>query len=153
MKSLQYLTVQDILWINLQVTKKVQRYNYAKLEEAAFYQYAYGDSKDVISQTARFIPGFLKMNPFDVANRPTAFVAGMAFLLLNGYNVKAKDGQDILSWFEKVSDRKQAQNSVCDGVEKDHHEHHLDVRGAIDKVITGYPKAIQSLVAPVASHS
>ena len=55
MAALQYLTVQDILWINLQVTKKVQHFNYARLEEATFYQYAYGDSNTLLPQAARFV--------------------------------------------------------------------------------------------------
>ena len=42
--ALHYLTIQDILWINLQVTKKVQHFNYARLEEGTFYQYGYGRS-------------------------------------------------------------------------------------------------------------
>ena len=32
MANLQYLTVQDMLWINLQTTKKVQHFQYAKLD-------------------------------------------------------------------------------------------------------------------------
>ncbi len=44
-KSLKYLTVQDMLWINLQATKKVQHFRYALLEEATYYQYGYGASR------------------------------------------------------------------------------------------------------------
>jgi prophage maintenance system killer protein len=145
MKSLQYLTVQDILWINLQVTKKVQRYNYAKLEEAAFYQYAYGESKDLVNQTARFIPGFLKMRPFEVANEVTAFVASNSFLLLNGRELKVKDGIEAENWFAKASDKKEVHTAICDGTEIDPHDHHLDVRGAVDKVLKTYPKTIEAL--------
>lgn len=46
--TLHYLTVQDVLWINLQATRKVQHFNYAKLEEATYCQYAYGESNTLL---------------------------------------------------------------------------------------------------------
>ncbi len=103
--QLHYLTVQDILWINLQVTGKVNHFSYAKLEEATFYQYAYGDSKDLFAQAARFIPGFLKMRPLDAGNEATAFIACLTFLKINSMRIELLDGS-ALSWFDTVSQRK-----------------------------------------------
>ena len=58
--ALNYLTVQDMLFLNLQITKSVQPFDYARLEEAVFYQYAPGQSTDLVAQGARFLVGFSK---------------------------------------------------------------------------------------------
>src|SRR5579862_1825312 len=98
MASLDYLTVQDILWINLQITKKVKHFNFARLEEAVFYQYAYGESNTLFPQAARFVTGFVRMQPFEDGNDATAFVASLAFLKINGYSIKGTTEQ-LGSWF------------------------------------------------------
>lgn len=85
--DLVYLTVQDILWINLQVTQKINKFKYNKLEQGTFYQYGYGGSTDVLGQATRFYQGFIKDQPFDDGNEQTALVAFLAFLKLNGYSV------------------------------------------------------------------
>src|SRR5688500_6656775 len=96
--SLRYLTVQDILWINVQVTRKVNRYDYARLEEATFYQYAYGDSEELVKQAQRFLRGFVKQKPFEAGNEPTAFVACMAFLQMNGSGIGLSDEDASLAF-------------------------------------------------------
>src|SRR5688572_17256500 len=101
MPSLHYLTVQDVLWINLQVAKKVRHFNYARLEEATFYQYAYGESVGPEPQALRFLTGFVKMRPFESDNEATAFVACDAFLRINGKMLSLKDA-DALKWFESI---------------------------------------------------
>jgi len=83
--SLKYLTVQDILWVNFQLTRKSSPFDYAKLEEAVYYQYSYGDSDELVIQAARFLSGFSKQSPFEGANDPTAFVGTMTFLRVNGF--------------------------------------------------------------------
>ena len=85
--TLNYLTVQDMLWINLQVTKKVNSYHFMKLEEGTFYQYGYGASTDLMSQAARFVKGFAKNAPFADGNDMTALVGFLAFLRINGYQL------------------------------------------------------------------
>src|SRR5436309_1228008 len=90
-RNLKYLTIQDILWINLQLTKKVQHFNYARLEEATFYQYGYGASRDLPRQAGRFLAGFLKLHPLDAGNEATAFLGCVAFLLLNGRRINIED--------------------------------------------------------------
>ena len=91
MAAIQYLTVQDILWINLQVTGSPQDFRYADLEEATFYQYGYGGSTDLISQAARFLAGFMKKKPLTAGNQETAFFGCLAFLKLNGVDMEIKD--------------------------------------------------------------
>ena len=69
--QLLYLTVQDLLWINLQVTGTVNKFDYARLEDGAFYQYGYGKSKDLLAQAARFYPGLKHKAAFTAGNEPS----------------------------------------------------------------------------------
>lgn len=146
--SLHYLTVQDILWINLQVTKKVHHFNHARLEEATYYQYAYGESNTLVPQAARFISGFLKLHPFESGNEATAFVACLAFLKVNGYtlDVASEEGAD---WFGKIARRAApARDAIEAHAKHDEGDHHgMDVRSAIDWVIAHHSCAIIDLVA------
>lgn len=89
--EIRYLTVQDMLWINLQVTKKVNAFDYSKLEESTFYQYSYGASSDVPAQAERFASGFSAKAPFAAGNVATAFVAALAFLYRNGCELDLDD--------------------------------------------------------------
>lgn len=86
MAALHYLTVQDLLWINLRVTGTVNDYDFMKLEEGTFFQYAYGNSTDLKSQAARFAAGFAKNAPFSAGNDETATLASLAVLHINGLN-------------------------------------------------------------------
>ena len=81
---MRYLTVQDLLWINLQVTQKSNPFEFDKLEESVNYQYGYGGSCDVLAQAENFLSGFKRNAPFSAGNDKTAEVAHRAFLLLNG---------------------------------------------------------------------
>lgn len=153
--TLHTLTVQDILWVNLQVTEKVHHFNYARLEEATYYQYAYGDSRTLVPQAARFVTGFLKMHPFDAGNDATAFVGLVAFLRLNGRDLDLADdnGATFLAKLTapKADARKILESAVVTPHGHGHDDHHLpDVRAAIASVLRAYPKTIQSLVAVTA---
>lgn len=133
MSQLHTLTVQDVLWINLQVTNKVQHYQFAKLEEAVFYQYAYGSSTGLVPQTNRFVSGFLRMHPFDAGNEGTAFVAAAAFLLLNGKELGVKIG-DAAAWIEGAKTKAvDVAPLLADAADS-----HMDVRGAIQRVLNTY---------------
>ena len=144
MASLQYLTAQDILWINLQVTKKVQHFNYARLEEAVFYQYAYGDSKTLLPQAARFITGFAKMHPFEAGNEGTAFISCLAFLEINGYTTTAS-GDTMRDWNARAM---KGQAAIDEIAVEDSHGHHgavPDVRNAVRVVMDRYSELVSSL--------
>src|SRR5581483_12126113 len=73
--TVHYLTVQDVLWINQELTKKECEFKYAQLEEATYYQYGYGKSRDVLKQAGTFLQGFLKMRPFSEGSPQTALIA------------------------------------------------------------------------------
>lgn len=146
MAAIHYLTVQDILWINLQVTKKVNHYNFARLEEATFYQYAYGESNSLLKQAARFLPGFLRMKPFDSGNLATAGVAFLAFLELNHSPLNVGDDQ-LIGWFDQASKNRTSTLEALSGNvrESDHHGHDLSVRQAIQTVVSKYETSVIAL--------
>lgn len=102
---IHYLTVQDVLWINHEVTRKVNPYKYAQLEEATFSQYGYGKSQNVLSQAGGFLEGFMKLRPFSEGNRATAFVSALAFLAINGYETNLEP-ENALEWSMRVAEKK-----------------------------------------------
>lgn len=99
--KLSYLTVPDFLWINLQVTKENQVYAYAKLEEAVFYQYAYGQSHDLAGQAARLLIGFHRMRPFVFGNDATAFAGVIGFLRMNDHSLDLEPSQ-AAHWLREI---------------------------------------------------
>jgi prophage maintenance system killer protein len=146
--KLHYLTVQDILWINLQVTKQVNAYNFANLEEATFYQYAYNEDPDVVRQAASFLKGFLAKQPFDAGNEATALVGCFSFLRINGFDVNLSDGEAI-EWFRKVQNGTfEAQKAVKEvATESLMHHYGLvpDIRGETIDVMRSYASCISDL--------
>jgi prophage maintenance system killer protein len=141
--ALQYLTVQDVLWINLQVTGRPQEFRYADLEEATFYQYAYGESSSLIPQAARFLSGFVKKKPLAAGNEATALVACLAFLKVNGYELRSEDSY---AWFASVL---KGTHSAQEAIEKDFYEaprdHHVEIREAISEVMADQKDAVAKL--------
>ncbi len=147
MAAFHYLTVQDMLWINLQVTNRVNHYNFARLEEATYYQYSYGESKDLVVQAGRLASGFPKLHPFDAGNAATAFVGTLVFLSVNRVSLNLSDGQ-AADWFEKILDRSQSgaeaiQPMLRSGLAYGHSE--ADVRSAIQDVLDEFPCSILCL--------
>lgn len=146
--SLKYLTVQDMLWINLQVTKKVQHFNYARLEEATFYQYGYGASRDLVKQAGRFISGFMKLRPFSAGNEGTAFVGFGAFLLMNGKSLTLGD-YEAGEWVERVRVGKVRPETDISAVlaedETAHHTTFSDVRDAVVEIMRRFPDTLRNL--------
>lgn len=159
---LHYLTVQDILWISLQATKKVHHFNYARLEEATYYQYAYGESNSLLPQATRFATGFLKLHPLDEGNEVTGFIGLLAFLEVNGATVDLSD-EDAFEWYRSiVSKRKSAGDALRSVVlhmdveeafedeelEHDAHDPHPpDVRSAIQGIMERFPNTVAALAA------
>jgi len=148
--TLHYLTVQDILWINLQATKKVHHFNFAKLEEATFYQYAYGESNTLLPQAARFVSGFLRLHPLEGGNEATAFIALLAFLKINGIDVEIGDDR-AHSWFGDLATKRTSPSEALGMValhsEGDHHDT-PNVRAAIQAVLSAYPCTVDTLANP-----
>lgn len=154
MASLHYLTVQDILWINLQVTKKVHHFSYARLEEATYYQYAYGESNSLTPQAGRFVTGFMKMHPFEAGNEATAFVGCLAFLRINGADVDLTDEQ-ARAWFEKIRLRETTGAEAIAPKVKQEEDYHPtlkpDVRTFVRGVLADYPCTILHLTETAAT--
>ncbi|HWD41815.1 MAG TPA: hypothetical protein VG944_23445 [Fimbriimonas sp.] len=151
MPNLHYLTVQDILWINLQATQKVQHFDYAKLEEATFYQYAYGESSSLAPQAGRFLTGFLKMAPFKVAsNEATAFIGCLTFLRINGAPVSLTD-ESALEWMDKVMTKQlsgvEAVKSIVGEAAGHHHDLKPDIKSNVRSVVDSFPKTLGALVS------
>jgi prophage maintenance system killer protein len=148
--TVHYLTVQDILWINLQVTKKVQRFNYAKLEEASFFQYAYGSSNNLPAQASRFLSGFARLKPIAAGNEATAFIGAIAFLSMNGIRL-AKTDEEAAGWVrDAMAGKGNAADEIRAHLVEDHGQHHSgapDVRTAVSEVMALYPSTIEGLVA------
>lgn len=101
----RYLTLQDLIWINTEVTKSPQPYSYDRLEEATYYQYSYRQSRDVPLQAARFLWGYLKYRPFARGNLATALIATLAFLHINGYKTRLP-AEHAAKWIEQVATRR-----------------------------------------------
>jgi prophage maintenance system killer protein len=142
--QLNYLTVQDILWLHLQITGEVQSFDFATLEEATFYQYAYGKSADVLAQSARFATGFEKLTPFSTANRAVNFAATVAFLEANHKHFSLADDK-AKKWFEgcQPAATKGAISAAVSEVEA--HGHEPAMRDVLKSVLERFPKTIGSL--------
>lgn len=145
-KEVEYLTVQDHLWINLQVAGKKSRFKFAALEEAVYYQYAYGRSTNVLAQAAKYATGFAKKAPFDTANLETGFVGLLTFLTLNGYQVKLAD-KDASAFFESLLASPLTAEQEISRVAKwhDDDDHHVSVKEAAMAVMDRYSRTLTKL--------
>ncbi|MBI1334932.1 MAG: hypothetical protein JST12_05495 [Armatimonadetes bacterium] len=143
---MHYLTVQDVLWIHLQIAKKTVKFNYAKLEEAVSYQYAYGKSKDVLSQASRFFVGFPAMKPFECGNDAAALVAGLTFLISNGFHPKSGE-KDLAGWFERASNRSDSKAAIESMAKRCEHDHHATMREIATEVMETYASTVKKLLA------
>lgn len=148
MVSLRYLTVQDILWINLVATGAPQPFRYLDLEEAAYFQYGYGASVNLFAQAASFWIGFQKKRPFSAGNEATAFLAFAAFLRTNGRELTVPDSKS-LSWSKSLGGDGAAE--VVEKSTRPIQEHEPpDVEAAIRTIIDAYPKTLRDLGAAIA---
>lgn len=145
--GLHYLTVQDVLWIHLRLLKTARAFRYAALEEAVNTQYAYGESKDLQAQAARFVIGFSKRAPFDAGNDPAAFVATLAFLLLNGKALTLPDSEGA-NWYEKVrSGAVQPEKAIEIAVGEGASAHGpASVEDAVKQIFATFPATLATLV-------
>lgn len=150
----RYLTLQDLIWINTEVVGTPQPYAYDRLEEATYYQYSYRQSRDVPLQAARFLWGYLKYRPFAQGNGRTAFIATLAFLEINGYEVHLPV-DEASEWFLKVARR---QRHPLDAIRQIAHralpgKQPIPLRELVHHLIEHYAPALEQIepipVAPV----
>jgi len=146
--NLHYLTVQDILWINFQVTEKVHHFSFAKLEEATYYQYGYGESRSLVPQAARFLVGFPKLHPLEAGNDATTFIACLTFLKINGLIVDLQDAK-ALAWYESVQSRAVDAQAAIQSIAKPFLGHHdapsIEIRKIVNDLLSSYPCTLLNL--------
>ncbi|MCG9894659.1 MAG: hypothetical protein MH204_04195 [Fimbriimonadaceae bacterium] len=125
MATLRYLTVPDFLWLSQELTKSVQKYSYATLEEGVFYQYGHGTSVDVAGQAARLLVGFPKMAPFAKANEALALAGCIAFLRMNHRDLNLGEGEAAdwvrAVWANPASAREAVESRLVDSHLHDKH--------------------------------
>ncbi len=147
---MQYLTVQDIIWINLQLTDRPQRFDYALLEEATYFQYGYGESSQLFEQAARFFRGFSKNRPFTTGNEATAFVGLATFLQMNGAELDLSD-KKAADWCESLLTSEDPAQ-MLQGSAKNHADDHQnidhlpEVAPTAREVMAKYPNSIKTLL-------
>lgn len=143
---IHYLTVQDVLWINQEVTKKVNDFKYAQLEEATYAQYAYGKSKDVLTQAGQFLERFMRLKPFTDGNKATAFVATLTFLLMNEHDV-VLDPAHAAQWAMDVAEQRISGREAVTQIASPRAPTHIKpvVRTIVHDVIEKYTEAIATL--------
>lgn len=149
MEKMHYLTVQDFLWISQELTKKVQKYNFATLEEAVFSQYSLGGSRDLAGQAARLLRDFPRLKPFDKGNEACAFVGLLAFLASNHKSLRLEPGE-ALSWVREQMKSAGAKDAIASRLEDAHvHGTHglASVREVTAEALANYGEAISALLA------
>lgn len=88
---MQYLSVHDLVWINNTLVGETVPFDYETLEQAMAAQYSYGKSTDAPAQAANLLHVFLTRKPFSRGTRRTAYIATIAFLKANGFELIADD--------------------------------------------------------------
>jgi len=129
---MRYLTVQDMLWISLQVVGHPQKFQYDKLEEATFTQYIYGESQAPIEHAIRFLTGWPAHKPFAEANERIGLVAFLAFLRMNGLRLESTDPT---TWYATSGENPdQSRSQLVENF--DHHEAEKTTRQILDSVLS-----------------
>jgi len=147
----RYLTVQDVLWIHLQITGRRSRFRYAALEEATFQQYGYGRSLDIPAQAQRVLRAFIEHRPFDEGNAATGLVTALAFLAINGYDVGLDD-----QGLKRVVSSADGASGVPDlgpHIVQADESHHLDAetRTVVESILERYAETVSQLSSEVAA--
>jgi len=148
MAKLYTLTVPDMLWVNLQVTKDTQQYSFARLEEAVFCQYGYGGSDDVLGQAAQFLTGFRRLRPFTHGNAACAFIGMVVFLEMNGFALDFPESEAVAWATEAWADESAVTAKIAAATHPHDAEIHDDIPSAreiAEQVLAKYREAIQTL--------
>ncbi len=145
---MHYLTVPDLLWINLQLTGSPQAYDYATLEEATFYQYSRGDSSEILTQAARFLTGFNRLAPFADGNVPTGFIGCLAYLEANGHTLDLDDSS-AGGWLQGALVSQAAATQAVRDKMRDYSGHSRfgvpDTHEIVDGLLLRYEQTLDSL--------
>lgn len=125
--KVNYLTVQDVLYVNRSITKKTQPFHFATLEEVTYYQYSPGAGFNLFANAERLLEGFSHHQPFAEGNQATAIVSTAAFLALN---------QAELDWNALPSDLSAISGKLPTNSHSGHHS--LTPKEAIDLALAAY---------------
>lgn len=146
--ALNYLTQQDVIYINFETTGAKNTFDYASLEEAVNNQYASGQSNDIVVQAARFFRGFVRKAPFESGNEACAFIALLVFLESNGKTLDLTE-DEVAPWCVSVwSGATNAIDSVRSKINDAHIESEHGVpnfREITESVIDRYAAALADL--------
>jgi len=145
--KLRYLTTQDLLWLNMEITGEPQTYRFDKLEEATAYQYTRGQY-DPHTQAARFALGWRRQRPFHQGNEATGFVATLAFLHANDIPLTLEDGQALAWWRDLPSDPSSLTQALQGATQAGHvHAYHnvVDFKEILLEILAAYPEAVAAL--------
>lgn len=145
----EYLTVQDHLWINLQVTKSAPKWDYAKLEEACNFQYSYGTVTDLYDRAARYATGFAKNLPFAAGNEATAAVGLLTFLGVNGLELK-ESPTNLSEWFSGLVGAGDVAGRLRGETQKSDTHSLPSVEEVAKRVLSVHGAALRQLPPPVA---
>lgn len=156
-RKINYLTVQDVLWINLQITQAVRPFRYAELEEATYYQFGYGRSTHLLEQAAKFLNGFSRKAPFGVGDAATAFIGFVGFLSINGRQFNLTDSE-APAWLAKLgsitaADIEAASSHVMEGplFEKTGEHGEPDVAATLADALERYPETVADMLSDSAA--
>jgi len=146
-----YLTVQDVLWINLQLTKSQQDFDYATLEQCTYFQYGYGKNQDLAAQAASLLKGFSEQRPFERGSEATAFVAAATFLRINEKSLTIGE-EELLSFMNALLSGEVPGGIYVSGYMEDNSKIAHDVDGtpdiadAANEIMGKYANALQKLL-------
>lgn len=150
MRELNYLTVQDCMWIHRQLIGEEQPWLYDRLEQATFYQYAYGQVVGIVPQSARLLAGFAMNSPFPSGNEVCSFISFAAFVEANGFRLSLSD-EEAFDWVKSVfSSPAEATNMVEGKLEEVamHSRYGVpDMQEIVMHLIKRYPQTCAALIA------
>lgn len=130
--------------MNLQVTGRVNDFQFMPLEEAAYYQYTLG-SASPFDSALRFAAGFVRNAPFAEGNMGTAFLAVATFLAINGFELSLND-TDVVGWFQELISAP-SNEALAQAVHSADLHETADVHEAASAVLARFPNAIRDLAA------
>ncbi len=131
------------------MAKKQNLFNMVTLEEAVYYQYGYGQSRDIIAQAAKYIVGFNEKKPFAGENDTTAFIGLITFLKINGYSVNL-DAQSAASWIKTLGrSNEMAATKITEIASLQEHFHAISIEEATKSVLSQYGQVLVELKSAV----
>lgn len=138
-----------MMWVNLQLTKEPQPWNFATLEEGVFYQYGYGKSADLVAQASAFLTGFAAKRAFKSGNEACAFVGFVAFLEMNDHTLNLTDaeaGDWLAAAFAGPGSVREMVEVKLGHIHTHTHHGTPDARAILGDVLARYPETVAGLV-------